>query len=74
MGVALNFLGIDPIKALYWSAVLNGLLAAPLMVAMLLIACNPAIMGKLVLSLPMRLVGWLATAVMAAASAAFLVL
>jgi len=74
MGVALNFLGIDPIKALYWSAVLNGLMAAPVMAAMLLIACNPDIMGKLVLSLPMRVMGWLATAVMAAASAAFLVL
>ena len=74
MGVALNFTGIDPIKALYWSAVLNGLLAAPLMAAMLLIACNPKIMGELTLKLPMRLVGWLATATMAAASAAFLVL
>jgi Mn2+/Fe2+ NRAMP family transporter len=74
MGIALNFMGIDPIKALYWSAVLNGLLAAPLMAAMLLIACNPKIMGELKLSLPMRLAGWLAAAVMAAASVAFLVL
>ena len=74
MGVALNFIGIDPIKALYWSAVLNGLLAAPLMAAMLLIACNPDLMGEFVLSPAMRSVGWLATAVMAAASVAFLVL
>jgi len=74
LGVTLNFTGIDPIKALYWSAVLNGLLAAPLMAAMLLIASNARIMGKLTLSAPMRALGWLATAVMAAASAAFLVL
>jgi len=74
MGVALNFIGIDPIKALYWSAVLNGLLAAPLMAAMVLIACNPKIMGELTLSLPMRMTGLLATAMMAVASAAFFVL
>ena len=74
VGVALNFTGIDPIKALYWSAVLTGLLAAPLMVTMLLIACNRAIMGEFVLSRPMRAVGWLGTLVMAVASIAFLVL
>jgi Mn2+/Fe2+ NRAMP family transporter len=74
IGLALNFTGIDPIKALYWSAVLNGLLAAPLMATMLLIASNPGIMGKLTLSWPMRAAGWLAAAVMAVASVAFLVL
>ena len=74
VGVGLNFTGIDPIKALYWSAVLNGLLAAPLMATMLLIACNSAIMGQFVLSRAMRVMGWLGTLVMAAASVAFLVL
>ena len=74
VGVGLNFTGIDPIKALYWSAVLNGLLAAPLMATMLVIATNRTIMGGFVLSLPMRVMGWLATVVMAAASIAFLVL
>jgi len=74
IGLMLNFVGINPIKALYWSAVLNGLLAAPLMVAMLLIACNSAIMGPLTLPRSMRLIGWLAALVMAAASLAFFVL
>ncbi len=74
IGLALNFIGIDPIKALYWSAVLNGLLAAPLMAVMLLIASNRKIMGQLTLNWPMKLVGWLATLVMLAASVAFLVL
>ena len=74
IGLALNFTGIDPIKALYWSAVLNGLLAAPLMATMLLIASNPGIMGKLTLSWPMKAAGWLAAAVLAVASVAFLVL
>ncbi len=74
VGLALNFVGIDPIKALYWSAVLNGVLAAPLMATMLLIASNPQIMGKLTLNWGMKVAGWLATAVMAVASVAFLVL
>jgi NRAMP (natural resistance-associated macrophage protein)-like metal ion transporter len=74
VGLALNFVGLDPIKALYWSAVLNGLLAAPLMATMLLIASNPKIMGELTLPVAMKVVGWLAAAVMLAASVAFLVL
>jgi NRAMP (natural resistance-associated macrophage protein)-like metal ion transporter len=74
LGVALNFTGIHPIKALYWSAVLNGLLAAPIMAAMLLIATNPRIMGAFTLPRSMKLAGWLATLVMAAASLAFLLL
>ena len=73
-GLALNFTGIDPIKALSWSAVLNGVLAAPLMVVMLLIATNSNIMGHLVLPRWLRAAGWLATLVMAAASVAFLLL
>jgi NRAMP (natural resistance-associated macrophage protein)-like metal ion transporter len=73
-GVALNFTPIDPVRALYWSAVVNGLLAAPLMAVMMVIAMNPRIMGKLTLSRPMLIVGWLATLVMALASIGFLVI
>ena len=60
-GVALNFSSLDPIKALYWSAVVNGVLAAPLMRIIMLIAVNPRIMGRLTLPSSMRVVGWLAT-------------
>lgn len=70
-GVALNATALDPVKALYWSAVVNGVLAAPLMAVMMTIAGNPRIMGRLTLRLPMRVAGWLATTVMALASAAF---
>ena len=70
-GVALNFTPLDPVKALYWSAVVNGVLATPLMAVMMMIASNRHIMGRLTLPAPMRVVGWLATAVMALASAAF---
>ena len=70
-GAALNFTSLDPIKALYWSAVVNGVLAAPLMAVMMMIAVNPKIMGRLTLPGPMIFGGWLATAVMAAATIGF---
>jgi NRAMP (natural resistance-associated macrophage protein)-like metal ion transporter len=70
-GVALNFIGLDPIKALYWSAVVNGVLAAPVMAVMMLIAMNRKIMGKLTLPRPMFVGGWLATFVMALATVGF---
>ena len=74
IGVALNFVGLDPVKALYWSAVLNGLLAAPVMATVMLVASNRAIMGGLVLSRAMQVGGWLATAMMAVAGVGFFVL
>lgn len=70
-GVLLNFTAIDPVKALYWSAVINGVLAAPLMVVMMLIGTNRRIMGRLTLRWPLAIAGWLATAVMAIAALAF---
>ena len=73
-GVALNFTSIDPIKALYWSAVVNGVLAAPLMAVMMVIAMNKRIMGRLTLPKPMLVVGWLATLAMTLASIGFFVI
>ena len=73
-GVALNFTSIDPIKALYWSAVVNGVLAAPLMAVMMIITMNGRIMGRLTLPWPMLITGWLATAVMLLASIGFFIL
>ncbi len=70
-GVALNFVGLDPLRALYWSAVVNGALAAPLMALIMLIVSNPRIMGRLVAPRALLAVGWLATIVMAAATVAF---
>ena len=71
-GVALNLIGIDPMAALYWAAVVNGLLAPPLMVVTMLIARNRAIMGQLVLGRGLTFGGWLATAVMWLVAALFL--
>lgn len=70
-GSSLNMLGIDPVRALYWAAVVNGVLAVPLMVVMMLIVRNRRAMGRLTLPLRPTLLGWGATAVMGAATAIF---
>ena len=57
-GVLLNFAPIAPVKALYWSAVLNGVLAAPLMVVIMLLASNPRVMGRLTISRALAVAGW----------------
>jgi NRAMP (natural resistance-associated macrophage protein)-like metal ion transporter len=71
-GASLNAVGIDPARALYWAAVVNGILAAPLMAVMMLIVSNPRAMGRLTVSKRTKVLGWIATAVMFAASALFL--
>ncbi len=65
LGVALNFTPIDPIKALYYSAVVNGVIAVPVMIAIMRMATKPEVMGKFVITRRLKLFGWLATAVMA---------
>ncbi|MFM2301063.1 MAG: hypothetical protein RLZZ84_799 [Pseudomonadota bacterium] len=71
-GIALNFIGIDPMRALYWAAVANGLLAPPLMVVTMLIARNPKVMGKLAIGGWLELGGWVSTAAMWAVAGMFL--
>jgi Mn2+/Fe2+ NRAMP family transporter len=61
LGVALNFSPIDPIKALYWSAVINGLVAVPIMIIMMHMTANPKIMGKFPIHDGLRLIGWSAS-------------
>ena len=70
IGILLNFSPIDPIKALFWSAVVNGVAAAPVMVLMMLLANNKAVMGEFKLHAGLKLVGWVSTLVMAAAAIA----
>ena len=67
LGVALNFTPIDPIKALFWSAVINGVIAVPIMVVIMLLVARPDVMGQFVVTPGLRITGWLATAVMALA-------
>jgi Mn2+/Fe2+ NRAMP family transporter len=66
LGVALNFSPIDPIRALYWSAVLNGVVAVPVMVTMMLLSRRQVIMAGFTLPLSLQIMGWLATATMTA--------
>ncbi len=68
VAVVLNCTRLDPIKALFWTAVLNGVIAVPLMVVMMFMATNRKIMGRFTLSTGLRVFGWLATAIMLAAS------
>ncbi len=68
-GAVLNFTPLDPIKALFWTAVINGVVAVPIMVMMLLLAGRKDVMGDFVLSRGLKIVGWAATAVMALAAA-----
>lgn len=70
VGALLNFTSIDPIRALFWSAVINGVVAVPVMVMMMLLASRPSVMGRFTISPMLKVVGWAATAVMAAASVA----
>ncbi len=73
-GVALDFTGIDPIRALFWAAVINGVAAVPIMAVMMLLATDPRVLGKFAVRRWLRLTGWLAVAAMAAAVVAMLVL
>jgi NRAMP (natural resistance-associated macrophage protein)-like metal ion transporter len=70
-GAGLDKIGIDPVKALYWAAVVNGILAVPLMGVMMLIVRNKRAMGELTLRPGWTLLGWGATLVMVAATTLF---
>ena len=67
IGIALGFTAIDPIKALYWSAVINGVISVPIMVLMMLMAVRPEIMGQFVITIRLKILGWLATLMMSVA-------
>jgi NRAMP (natural resistance-associated macrophage protein)-like metal ion transporter len=68
LGALLNFSPIDPIKALFWSAVVNGVVAVPVMVMMMVLASRASVMGEFALRPLLKLFGWIATAVMALAA------
>jgi NRAMP (natural resistance-associated macrophage protein)-like metal ion transporter len=68
IGLLLNLFKMDPIKALFWSAVMNGVAAVPLMIVIMFMASNSKIMGQFTIPLWLRITGWIATVVMLAAS------
>ena len=72
IGVGLGFTRIDPIKALFFAAVINGVISAPIMAVMMRMASNPKIMGEFIITPRLVILGWLATGVMAFAVVAML--
>jgi NRAMP (natural resistance-associated macrophage protein)-like metal ion transporter len=68
IGAALNFSPLDPIKALFWSAVVNGVAAVPIMAMIMHMASRRTVMGEFALQPGLKALGWIATAVMAAAA------
>lgn len=67
LGVALGFSPIDPIKALYWSAVINGVISVPIMAAMMIVASSRRRMGDFTATRRQKILGWAATVIMATA-------
>ena len=74
LGLLMLFLPIDPIKALFWSAVLNGVIAVPLMLATMIVVSDRKHLGKFVAPLGLKIMGWLATSVMATAALTMFIL
>jgi len=72
LGAGIDFTSIDPIRALIWSAVLNGVIAVPIMAVMMRMAVRPDIMGPFVIKRRLQRLGWFATVLMALAVVAML--
>ncbi len=72
LGVAMDWVGLDPIKALFWSAVINGVIAVPMMFAMMFVVSSKALMGEFTASRSLKVLGWISTLVMLAAALAML--
>jgi Mn2+/Fe2+ NRAMP family transporter len=68
LGLVLDFVGFNAVKMLFYSAVLNGILAPPLIVLVVLLTSNPAVMGARVSSRPLRYLGWAAAVIMTLAT------
>lgn len=73
LGIMIDWSHIDPIRALFWSAVINGVVAVPIMAAMMVVVSRQSAMGKFTAPPRLLFFGWTATAVMAAAALAMLI-
>ena len=70
LGLVMDWIGLDPIKALFWSAVLNGVIAVPLMFAMMFVVSSRTLMGAFTAGRLLKILGWTSAAVMLAAALA----
>ena len=73
VGLIIQFTPIDPMKALFWSAVINGVVAVPLMAVIVLLASKRAVMGEFIASRSLRVLGWIGVGVMAVAALGMLI-
>jgi NRAMP (natural resistance-associated macrophage protein)-like metal ion transporter len=73
IGLALDFAGLNAVKMLFWSAILNGLLAPPLVIMVVLLTSDRRVMGNRVNSRGMQVLGWICALIMSAAAAALLI-
>src|SRR6185437_8087580 len=73
VGMGLNYAHLDSVKMLFWAAVLNGVLAPPLIVLILLLTSDPKVMGRDVNPTWLRVVGWICAAVMTLAAVAMFI-
>ncbi|HZR46921.1 MAG TPA: divalent metal cation transporter, partial [Candidatus Manganitrophaceae bacterium] len=73
IGLGITFSGIHPIRALFWAAVLNGVVASPILAMMMRLASRAEVMGRFTLSPPLKRIGWLATAALSAAAVGLIV-
>lgn len=73
-GIGIEFSPLDPMRALFWSAVVNGVVAVPVMAAMMIVASRRSQLGRFTVSLPVLVLGWIAVGIMAVACLAMAVL
>jgi NRAMP (natural resistance-associated macrophage protein)-like metal ion transporter len=74
IGLIMNFIGIDPVRALFWTAVINGVVAVPLIVVIMLMASRQRVMGQFVIPRPLKWGGWVTAAFMTASVVAMFAL
>jgi Mn2+/Fe2+ NRAMP family transporter len=73
IGLSLNLVKIDPIRALFWSAIINGVVAVPVMIVVMLLSANRKVMGGFGIPILLKTIGWIATAAMFLATVAMLI-
>lgn len=72
-GLGIQYSPISPMKALFWSAVINGVVAVPLLVVIIILVSKKSVMGAFTASRPLIVLGWIATAIMGAAAVAMFI-
>jgi Mn2+/Fe2+ NRAMP family transporter len=74
LGLIMNFIGIDPVRALFWTAVINGVVAVPLIIVIMLMASRQRVMGQFTIPRPLKWGGWVTAAFMTASVVAMFAL